>query len=385
MQPGGYFDVCGLLGAQLACAACTANTPHAQTGMLMTAARLLHVWAGEVMCVPRQIVYLLELPLTLITTAYDAQHMVLPDMRSVPGVLRQNFAPDGQHILVVWSRLGPQTCGCDVHSRQGQRVAHFELGDVNNGSTTPPAFARDNRVAIACGSSLTVWDLLSGQHLGTLRPLGDAVPEGGWEEGDLEDNGVVAANRKGCKLAFVAANACDVHLYDAATLAKLGCVRAHAGVQSRLGFGNAHVLEYGVYGWFLLHQGFGAISARLFIVRPEPCGGSTSKDHTWRDSCGENIPVPAASPDGAFLAFLRTEDATLCVMDLRTGDLVISVICILQGCRAPGAGFRQKQRCAKVCPLNKLNCTMLCMILMQVGSFHPSLQLLVWLLQGGTA
>ena len=281
---------------------------------------------------PRQVVYLLELAslsLTLITTAYDAQHMVLPDMRSVPGVL--SFAPDGQHILVVWSRLGPQICGCDVHSHQGQRVAHFELEDVNNGSTTPPAFARDNRVAFACGSSLTVWDLLSGQHLGTRRPLCDAVPEGGWEEGDLEDNGLVAANRTGCKLAFVAANACDVHLYDAATLAKLGCVRAHAGVQSRLGFGNAHALEYGIYGWFLLHQDFGAISARLFIVRPEPCGGSTCKDHTWRDSCGENIPMPAASPDGAFLAFLRTEDTTLCVMDVRTGDLVITeAISVLQ-------------------------------------------------------
>ena len=168
---------------------------------------------------PPQVVHLLEvasLSLTLITTAYDDQHMMLPDIALAPGHL--TFAPDSQHIVVAWTS-DDGTCGCDIHNRQGHRVAQYELGAVRYGAVTPPAFARDNRVAFACGNSLVVWDLLSGQHLGTWQPLNDTAPEG-----SLENNGVVAANKTGSKLAFVAAHACDLYLYNAVTLARLGSV-----------------------------------------------------------------------------------------------------------------------------------------------------------------
>ena len=175
---------------------------------------------------PQQVVYLLELAtlsLTLVTTAYDAQHMILPDIAFVPGTL--SFAPDSEHILVVWARVDPEFCGCNVHNRQGQRVAQFELEDVSDSAVAPPAFAKDNRVAIACGESFVVWDLLSGQHLGTGQSSDDTAPEG-----TGHDNGMVVANKTGCKLAFVAGRACDVHLYDVVTLARLGCVHAHGGI-----------------------------------------------------------------------------------------------------------------------------------------------------------
>ena len=179
-------------------------------------------------------VYLLELSslkFTLITTSDDAVHIWLDQVVFAPGT--SACGPDWQHLVLVWGMLPePSTCDYDVHNRLGQRVAGFEQQDWGDKGSAP-AFAKAGRIAVASGSSLVVWDLMSGQHLGTRRhPARASNLLGPPGNSDWERMGVVAANSMGSKLASVAAKACDIHLYDALTLEKIGCVRAdrmHAG------------------------------------------------------------------------------------------------------------------------------------------------------------
>ena len=214
--------------------------------------------------------YLLELSsleFALITTSYDDVHPGLGHVVFAPGT--SAFGPDWQHLVAVWAN-SDEPRHYDVYDRLGQRVAQFQQQDmVSRGSV--PAFAIASRVAVASGSRLMVWYLLSGQHLGTRRhpaPGSDLMDK---SDGHWEGKGVVAANRMGSKLAFVAALAWDIHLYDALTLAKIGCVHAYAGHAPSV-FSLASSLEYGVYGWTLLHLDPQKDRAHLRVLRPGPCG-----------------------------------------------------------------------------------------------------------------
>ena len=196
--------------------------------------------------------YLLELgslKFTLITTSHDEVHLWLDHVVFAPGT--SAFGPDWQHLVAVWSS-DDEPRHYDVHDRLGQHVAHFAQQEESSVGSVP-AFAMAGRVAVASRSRLVVWNLLSGQHLGTRRHPAHGSDLMDESDDDWEGDGVVAANSMGSKLAFVAAQACDIHLYDTLTLLKIGCVRAHAGRHAPSAFSFASSLEYGVYGWTLLH------------------------------------------------------------------------------------------------------------------------------------
>ena len=280
--------------------------------------------------------YLLELgslKFTLITTSYDDMYPGLDHVVFAPGT--SAFGPDWQHLVAVWAK-SDEPRRYDVYDRLGQRVAQFQQQDmVSMGSV--PAFAMAGRVAVASGSRLVVWDLLSGQHLGTRRhpaPGSDLMDE---SDGHWDGKGVVAANSMGSKLAFVAALAFHIHLYDALTLAKIGCVHAYAGHAPSV-FSLASSLEYGVYGWTLLHLDPQKDRAHLRVLRSGPCG---SRCIYWHEGQRGQMLRSAPSPDGAFLAFLRSEDTTLCVIDCRRGGLVMA----RQVAHSSGRPIEATQKC----------------------------------------
>ena len=135
---------------------------------------------------------------------------------------------------------------------------------------------------------------------------------------------MLAVSRSGPKLAFCPGSASTVHLYDAASLALLGCVDPFARMRSEVQRPVMVHLDWSVFGWLLLawQPGgcFDSMYSLHFMKAQESC-------NIYLKQVLGQIAQPEAgfvfSPDGAFLCSVQQQDSVvLNIHDTRFGSLV---------------------------------------------------------------
>ena len=208
-----------------------------------------------------------------------------------------------------------------VHDHSGLHLSRFTIS-IPRGSCKDTCFdfSPGNR-AIALPHHICVWDLLTGQLLGSTAMLAiRACSE------PCKASAILAANRAGCKLAFSGAESSALHLYDALTLEMLACLQP------------AGASEHEAYKWGAtsLHWGRNT-SSWLFVRRWRDHGdvyvlqdtlGSTNLSCNSLCVSSTFLCMPAVSPDlgrvctveRAFMA----SSATIRVHDVYSGALVLT-------------------------------------------------------------
>ena len=251
-------------------------------------------------------------------------------------LLRVEFSRCGSLILALWHGYDANESRFEVHDSSGQRIAQFRAS--GQGFDWQLALTAGNRVAAARSQDFSVWDLRSGQLVGTRGPATPATqgPASGC-------TGLIAANKTGTKLAFCAWGSTAVHLHEAVTLEALGVVHpADRVMPACLESGGSQLCGLGwEVGWNCVVRMHGP---------QRPCGR-----HHWQDCLlalrlragglyeemmrndPPNATLPAVSPDGVFMCMFSPSAATIGVYDTRSGQLLSTLA-------VPALGSTQDQR-----------------------------------------
>ena len=118
--------------------------------------------------------------------------------------------------------------------------------------------------------------------------------------------------------AFCMADDLDVHMCDAGSFARLGCVRPASQGDLCLQPRQLDELFWGPYGWMLvLHPAAASAYAPLQLLVPD-VDGKTHTQMLWRICQYQRR--PASSPDGALICIIVPKIAELVVFDIRSGQ-----------------------------------------------------------------
>ena len=272
------------------------------------------------------------------------------------GITRAMFSLCSRLVTVVSDRREP----CfTTYDRSGRILSQFQDGSWDPST----AFARGHRLAIAQPDQVRVWDLQSGQLLGSTEALWDEYPRANAaaamaalaafaaapaaadedDSNSVEHQGpppvaqraLVAANRSGCKLAFLGASSHALHLYDAVTLEALACLQPAGDIECLAVAARSGYLAWAGSGsWLLLRcpegnsyapfQEMGLLKLQDLVVFGAGAGGRSFKQLLHCDSMDEQL--QATSPDGRFLCTYQTLrfEAHIKVYDLRSGSLMLA-------------------------------------------------------------
>ena len=182
---------------------------------------------------------------------------------------------------------------CDVYGYNCQAVAHFEVA-ADEGDWPSPVVTRENRLAFSCVGEIQSWCLVSGRLERSVRTP-HALAQSGYAPSMLMD-------RTGCRLALLPADLHAVYVFDAPTLAVLGCVPPpHHAVptphSSFLIWGVEDVLP--LTGLYTVATGY---HHDMQICRLVPGRTMVSEERWW----GKDL---AMSPDGTYTCdFVDTSD-----------------------------------------------------------------------------
>ena len=257
-----------------------------------------------------QVLYLLDIDtheLRHITTSYEDM-----DMHSI------QITAKSRCIVVFWEEYADGGFQCDVHARAGHRVASFRPQAVSALDPPAKAFMLEDRMALAGCSNLDVWDLASGQLIGSRTPTQTVLSLGSWALSK------VSVNLPGTKVAFLPAGCSTLYLYDSRTLAALTTVllSSHALPPG------AGSLVWGAYSWMLtscsqLEADINTERAQCTQAFQPTAGSSCPCTEVLRlDALHHH--VSAASPDGCFLLYCELATARLVVHDLRSGRVLLT-------------------------------------------------------------
>ena len=222
------------------------------------------------------------------------------------------FSRCGSLILALWHNYADDDSRFEVHDCSGQRVAQFR--EPVHAFERQLALTAGNRVAAARSQDFSVWDMRSGQLVGTRGPETPAAqtPAGGRA-------GLIVANKAASKLAFCARGSTAVHLYEAATLEALGVVHpAGEGLLARLAAQESKLcrLGWGVGGW-VMHLTPAATCGTCYVRLR--AGGEYEE---VLGQAGGEASLPALSPDGVFMGMVSPSAAAVGVHDTRSGQLL---------------------------------------------------------------
>ena len=240
-----------------------------------------------------QEVFLLEPAAASIIPIYTSQH----------GYPQAVFTPNSHLHVINWalSVEDADRFQLTVRDRSGQLLANIDWpGTAPFVFETSLAILTGGKPAVGSEAELAVWDLPKGQQLGhrDLCPVQDRA--------DGPPLGLVAANRAGTKLAYIAAHTTALRIHDAVNLDVLGTIKADAGVISL-----TDTLIWSVYGWALLKQrrpqvSMGGACVELRFLQQMP--GSDS----FRGVLQLQVfKAPAFSPCGAFCCLFDDTRSTV--------------------------------------------------------------------------
>ena len=222
--------------------------------------------------------------------------------------------PCGFGATVVHAEISIYDCA-------GQAISHFQ----DTISTPSFDFVQGSRLAIALPLGVRVWDMLTGQLLGSTAAL--ATSSGPTSSGK---RAFVAANKTGCKLAFLNAHSPALHLYNALTLEALACLQPAGSMEYQAIEGATGGLVWGSSGrsWLLLQRPaadpWSAQSLVIFKVAP----GSTwltlvlQRDATFQ--CNPACLSPDLSCVCTHETIFKAAQLTINVHNLHSGALVLA-------------------------------------------------------------
>ena len=201
---------------------CCSCTPGKQRAVASASLPVSSVWTqADPGCpVPQMTVVLLD----AVTQAMQLiTRQVMPDGHR----FICEFSRTSQHIMILsWVPRAMDAvidAELSIFGRTGQALSRFQY------PTCLPSFAliQESKLAVAMPHEVGVWDMMTGQLLGSTATLAT-------EAGCMREyQAFVAANRTGCKLAFLGACTSALHLYDAETLELLACLQPATALEHR--------------------------------------------------------------------------------------------------------------------------------------------------------
>ena len=230
--------------------------------------------------------------------------------------------------LIVYARCHDRIpCDIEVMDRAGHVCSRFDL--VCDPCPAIGASLEGNRVAVMVYTGdmsrhCTVWDLSSGQLLTTLSPTAS-------EQATTHfcHPAFVSANAVGTIFAFSAERSCEMHLYDATTLALLGVVTPFQGL-GLMPDDNIFCfkgLVWGVHNWLFWHDGTPGRPADVSIahVHDYQAGGCSHSQVLGRVHVSHKD--HATSPGGAYVCLPNLDVGGLAIHDVRTGHVAAIFPC----------------------------------------------------------
>ena len=221
-------------------------------------------------------------------------------------IMDTRFSLDSKLMLLV--DQGFSVFNCDA-----QQLAHIK--------TAPHIFqyalAQDSKIAVSLRSKLQVWDLASGDLLGTLDPPVTASCSYGSSLLSNSDVGPVVADPTGRKLAFMPAGSRAVLLYSALNLKLLACVSPSSGLHSLSNYTISR-LKWGTWRWLTA-----TVETKKWQAH-ELQLDSGSNTYGVLQCAVQPGSLLALSPDGAFECRYQSKSRTIRVSDIRTEQLMFA-------------------------------------------------------------
>lgn len=234
-----------------------------------------------------------------------------------------SFSSESKLFLAVWYPIAdsPLTANqyFEVYSCSGQRLSSFQDPDAE--FEPPVAHLSGNRAAIAHVTTFGLWNLETGQLMGTAGPglaFNDVDPH----------NGLIAANSASSKLAFCPSQYSSLFIYDSVSLELLstllpvaGCASVILAARAAETFG----LVWGPYGWLVVYSAYqaaGQTERPLELLQPQAGGSSYKAVRVLQSGPIEMLAASSYSPCGAYFCSCEKHMPTIQMHDVRSGRLV---------------------------------------------------------------
>ena len=206
----------------------------------------------------------------------------------------------------------------EVFTRDGCHLAHnitYSCGFCMSWTKC----IKGSRIAVARQLYFVVWDLQTGHRLSTQHPpaglKGPASPA-------VEHGSKLVISPTGAKLAFCAASTSTVHLYDAASLALLGCVDPFVWMQPEVHRPLIGRLVWSVFGWLVSSWQHGGHDRAHYLHFLRPQEGCNKYLKQVLGCIAQPVAGGAFSPDGVFLCSFQQSSWVMHIHDTRSGHLV---------------------------------------------------------------
>ena len=201
--------------------------------------------------------------------------------------------------LIVLEKMDTEECPVtmEVFTRNGCHLAHNIT--YSCGFCMPwTECIKGSRIAVARQLYFVVWDLQTGHRLSTQHPPAGlkrpASPA-------VEHGSKLVISPTGAKLAFCAASTSTVHLYDAASLALLGCVDPFVGMQPEVHRPLIGRLVWSVFGWLVPNWQYGDHDRAHYLHFLRPQEGCNKYLKQVLCCIAQPVAGCAFSPDAVFL------------------------------------------------------------------------------------